>query len=384
MSSQPLSPLQTRHRPRPNIVADAPLISVVIPCRNERQFIAKCLDSILASNYPQDRLEVLVVDGMSDDGTSVALSEYAAKYDFIRVLANPRRITPVAFNIGIEHARGDLVMIMSAHATYDREAIRKCVEYSRRYGAENVGGIWNIESRENTIVGRAIVAVLSHRFGVGGALYRTTRDSTPRWVDTAAYGCYRREVFQKIGNYNEQLVHSQDIELNLRLKNAGGRTLLAPDVVINYSARSDVRSFCKHNFRNGAWAILPFAYSTVMPVRWRHLVPLAFLTSLILSATLGTFSKMFFGMFLAIAFAYAFANLAASVHIAYQRRDARLLIVLPVIFSMLHFAYGLGSLWACAKLTSMRKWRKLFVLGWRQAIAPRSVVEGGPLEPPIG
>lgn len=363
-------------------MSELPLISIVIPCRNERQFISKCLDSILGSDYPQDRLEVLVVDGMSDDGTGDVLDEYAREYRHIRVLSNPRRITPVAFNIGIQHARGELIMIMSAHATYDPEAIRKCADYSRRYDADNVGGIWKTQPRGNTLAAKAIVAALSTRFGVGGAIYRTTKESQLRWVDTAAYGCYRREVFDRIGLYNEQLIHSQDIELNLRLKHAGGKTLLAPDVVINYSARSDIRSFCKHNFRNGLWAVLPFAYSTVMPVRWRHLVPLAFVASLIFSAAMALVAKPFLWLLLGIVAAYAVANVVATMHVAREQRNPRLLLILPTIFAMLHIAYGLGSLWACVRLTAMQRWKKLIVLSWKQ-LTTRSSAVGASAEPRI-
>src|SRR5438477_11843020 len=97
---------------------DRPIVSIVIPCRNEENFIGDCLDSVVGSRFPLNRLEVLVIDGMSDDGTRRVLEAYALRYPFIRVLENVKRITPVAFNIGVRHARGGLIMIMSAHATF--------------------------------------------------------------------------------------------------------------------------------------------------------------------------------------------------------------------------------------------------------------------------
>src|SRR5438105_423468 len=144
-------------------MSELPLVSIIIPCRNEEHFISKCLDSILASNYPQDKLEVLVVDGMSTDGTNAILKKYTERYGFIYAIMNPRRTTPVAFNIGIDHAHGDLIMIMSAHATYNNDAIRKCVDYSTLYNADHVGGVCKMQARDHGLIGKAIVVALSHR-----------------------------------------------------------------------------------------------------------------------------------------------------------------------------------------------------------------------------
>ena len=266
---------------RPTEEEDRPIVSIVIPCRNEEDFIGDCLDSIVGSRFPLSRLEVLVIDGMSDDGTRRVLEAYARRYPFIRVLENDKRVTPVAFNIGVRHARGGLIMIMSAHATFHPDAIAKAVAFSESSGAENVGGRWRIVPRDTSFLGRSMAATLSHPFGVGNAVYRTAQNSEPRWVDTAAYGCYRREVFDRLGGFNERLVRGQDMEFNLRLKRSGGRTLFVPDVVINYFARSTVRTFGLHAFTNGVWAILPFRYAHGIPVSGRHVVPLLLVSAFV-------------------------------------------------------------------------------------------------------
>ncbi len=357
-------------------MTELPLVSIIVPCRNEEYFISKCLDSILDSDYPKEKLEVLVIDGISSDGTNTILQEYTQRYPLIRVIMNPRRITPVAFNIGIDHAGGDLIMIMSAHATYNNDAIRKSVEYSQQYKADNIGGIWKILPRKRDAMGNAIVAALSHRFGAGGAAYRISdKQSGVQHVDTAAYGCYRREVFDRIGRYNEALVRNQDIELNLRLKNNGGVILLAPDIVVNYHAHTSLSAFCKRSFRDGTWAILSFAYSSVIPVAWRHLVPLFFVTSLMILALLGFWAKPFLSLLTSVAAVYFLTSLSASVQIAKQRRNASLLFLLPVVFAVLHLTYGVGSLWGCAKLLKRRGVKNLFVVTWNQIIA----VKGHPV-----
>ena len=329
-------------------VTDLPLVSIVIPCRNERQFIGRCLDSIVGSDYPKEHLEVLVADGFSEDGTTQVLEEYVRRHSFIRVLPNPDRVTPAAFNTGVANARGDLVMIMSAHAEYAPDAIRKSVEYSRRYRADNVGGVWHIVARGDGVIDRGVVAVLGHPFGVGGGTYRTGLATEPTWVDTAAYGCYRREVFDRVGRFNPRLVRGQDMEFNRRLHKAGGRTLLAPDVIIRYHARTDFQAFWRHSFRNGVWAVLPFLYSPVMPVGWRHLVPLAFVGTLGAATMLGLVWTPALQLATVCALAYAAGCAAATLHVTIRRRDGRLLLVAPPLFAVLHFSYGLGSWWGIA------------------------------------
>ncbi len=328
-----------------NLISDFSMVSIIVPCRNEEEFITACLESILANDYPKDWLEILVVDGMSEDGTRWLIESYAQKYSFIRLLDNPRKITPVALNIGISHATGQIIMRMDAHATYEKDYISKCVHALENHGADNVGGIWRIIPRSDSIVGKAIVRSLSHRFGIGNAYYRLANSKEPRWVDTVPFFCCTRDVFDRVSLFNESLSRGQDMEFNLRLKKAGGRTLLVPDIVSYYYARSDMKSFWKHNWSNGVWAILPFLYSPVMPVSWRHLAPLAFVSGLIGSGLLAFVLPVGLWMLLGVSGAYVLGNLAASVQVAIRQKDLRYLLVMPVIFSSLHLGYGLGSLW---------------------------------------
>ena len=330
-------------------MSDSPLISIIIPCRNEEKFIGTCLDSVLANDFTKERLEILVVDGMSEDGTRKIVEDYAQRYSFIRFLDNPKKITPAALNTGIRKAKGQIIVRMDAHATYDREYISRCVRALEDHGADNVGGIWRVVPRRDTLVAKAITRSLSHRFGIGKAHYRMTNSGGPRWVDTVPFFCLKKEVFQKIGLFNENLPRGQDMEFNLRLKKAGGRTLLVPDIVSTYYARSDMASFWKHNWRNGVWAILPFVYSEVVPVRLRHLVPLAFMLGLFGSAALALVSPVGLWLLLGIGGAYGVANLAASAQVALREKDIRYFPLMPVVFASLHLGYGLGSLWGLLK-----------------------------------
>ncbi len=337
----------TRDATRP-AAGSLPIVTVVIPCLDEARFIGPCLESIVMNQYPSDCLDVIVVDGGSRDGTAEILATYAERYPFVSVVTNPARVTPVAFNIGIRQARGDLIMLMSAHATLAEGAIAKAVAFSRSSGAENVGGRWEVVPRGQRLLDLGIAAALSHWFGVGNATYRTGTTREPRWVDTAAYGCYRRDVFARIGVFNERLVRGQDMEFNRRLRRAGGRTLFVPDIVVRYYARSDVRSFVRHSFVNGVWALLPFAYAEGVPVSARHLTPMIFVLGVGASLAAGLASLGWWPLLL-IGGSYVVADLVASVDLARQRGQPHLGFVVPFLFAALHTAYGLGSAWGAVR-----------------------------------
>ena len=117
------------------------MVSIIIPCRNEEKFIGKCLDSIIGQDYPKENLEILVIDGMSEDGTRKNIEKYTEQHSFIKLLDNPRKITPCALNIGIKNAKGKIILWMSAHNSYEKDYVSKCVKYSKEYNADNVGGI---------------------------------------------------------------------------------------------------------------------------------------------------------------------------------------------------------------------------------------------------
>ncbi len=338
-------------------MSSLPLVSIIIPCRNEQKFIEKCLDSVFANDYPKERLEITVVDGMSEDGTREIMQKYTKHYQFVKVLDNPGKITPCALNIGIEKAMGSIVMRMDAHTTYERNYISKCINYMDRYKADNVGGIWKIQPRSNAFISKGIVSALSNPFGIGNAYYRFASQE-PRWVDTVPFFCVKKEVFSKVGLFNENLIGSQDMEFSLRLRKAGYRTLLVPDIVSYYYARSDLKSFIKHNFHNGIWAIMPFKFTDHMPVSWRHLVPIAFVSGLVGSALLSVIYPLFLWLFLLISCSYFFVNLFFSVKIALLERNVAYVFIMLLIFGSLHLSYGAGSLWGLLRVSTSRQFWK--------------------------
>ena len=323
-------------------------VSIIIPCRNEEKFIGRCLNSILANDYPKDKLEILIIDGMSEDNTREVIKRYTERYPSIKLLENPKKITPSALNIGIKKAQGEIIIRMDAHATYIREYISKCVKYLKKYDADNTGGIWIVSPSKNTLMAKAIAFCLSHPFGTGNAYYKIGSQKA-RWADTVPFGCYKREVFQRIGLFNENLVRSQDMEFNLRLRSSGGKILLIPEIVGYYYPKSDLKGFFVHNFEDGIWAIYPLKF-VKRPFRLRHYVPLIFTASLLGTGLAGIFSPLFFWSFVAIVVLYFLLTLFSSLQISKKEKDLRYLFILPLVFVVRHISYGFGSLWGLVKL----------------------------------
>ena len=328
-----------------------PLVSVIIPCRNEAKFIANCLESILKQSYPKDKMEILVIDGMSGDKTREIIEKLKAKNEKlkIKVLDNPKKFTPFALNIGIKNSKGEIIIRLDAHATYIKDYILKCIKYLKEYNADNVGGVWKIMPRETTLINKSICLASSSVFGAGNAYYRMGYSKGLKWVDTVFGGCYRREVFDKIGLFNENLVRSQDMEFNIRLRKAGGKILLVPDIVSYYYPKPNLKDFFLHNFEDGIWAVYPLKFVKV-PLKLRHYIPLIFVLGLLGTGLLGIFFPIFFWLFLFIIGVYFLVSIYSSFKIMIGEKDFRYFFVLPVVFAARHFGYGLGSFWGIVKL----------------------------------
>ena len=329
-------------------MTELPKVSIIIPCRNERKFISVCLDSIIASDYPKENLEILVIDGESKDKTQDIVREYISKHSFIKLLENPKHIASSALNIGIKKSKGDIVIRMDAHATYSKDYISKCVNYLLKYNADNVGGVISVIPRENNLIGRGIARSLSSSFGTGGAKYKTGLKDFEE-VDTVPFGCFKREAFEKVGLFNENLARSQDMDFNIRLKKAGGKIYLFSDIISYYYVRSNLKDFFVHNFKDGIWATYPLKFIKT-PFKLRHYIPLALVSGLVGSLLLGIFIKPFFYIFFITTIIYLFAMIYSSAKISFREKNVGFLISLPIAFITRHFSYGFGSIVGIIKL----------------------------------
>lgn len=328
-----------------------PKLSVVIPCRNERHHIGQCIRSVLENGYP-GALEVIVVDGLSEDGTLEAVREAAGGTNNVIILNNPKRAAPSALNIGIRAASGELVALVGAHTRLEPGYLKRIVAdllSNQQVGC--VGG-QTVARSTGRFVQDLVAKVLSSPFGVGNSYFRLP-GSVVREVDTVAYGVYRRSIFDQIGYFDESLVRNQDIELNSRLRRAGYRIILDPSVEVTYYPRASVRDFLRQSFANGLWNIKTWRRSSGS-LSWRHFVPLGFTVVVGLSGVLSLLSPIARGVFFLTAGVYLVADVCEALRLSLLNRHPRYLLTL-LVFPILHVGYGTGSLWGVMRCMGPRR-----------------------------
>lgn len=320
---------------------------MIVACRNEARHIREFLDSLLEQDMDGMSSEVIIADGMSDDGTRAVLDMYAAQHPGFRVVSNPGRIVSTGLNAAIRQARGVYVVRMDAHTRYARDYCLRCVEVLELTGADNVGGPARTQACSRRA--RAIAAAYHSPFSTGGARFH--RPDFEGWVDTVPYGCWRKRTLEQLGLFDEGLVRNQDDELNLRLLRAGGRIWQDPTIVSWYSPRSNVSDLFRQYLQYGFWKVAVIRKHRA-PASWRHLVPATFvLANLLLAAAValtglvGARHSLVVSAVLCAAMAttYSAALLIASLAAA-RRAGWATLPHLPLIFAAYHFSYGLGFL----------------------------------------
>lgn len=312
-------------------------ISIVVPCRNEARGIAEALDSILAQDLSGFTWEVLIADGMSDDGTREILKRYTCAEPRIRVIDNPRRTVPAGLNAAIRGACGDVILRMDAHTSYAPDYVRRSVETLCQTGAANVGG--PARTRSHGYWGGAIAAAYHSPLACGGARFHNPEYEG--WADTVPYGCWRKATLMDLGLFDETLVRNQDDELNLRLWRAGMRVWQSPAIVSWYRPRGSLRQLFQQYFQYGFWKVAVIRKHR-LPASWRHLVPAAFVLAVVLLPAVSL------KLWAAMAACYLAVCAGAAV-VAARRYGWRLLPALPLVFLVYHTAYGSGFL---AGLTS--------------------------------
>lgn len=326
-----------------------PLVTVVIPARNEAGHIAGCLDGVLAQDYPADRLEVLVADGRSDDGTGEVLAGYVARDPRVRVIDNPGRVVPTGLNAAVAVARGEVVVRMDAHTAYAPDYVRECVAALRSTGADNVGGPW--VARGRGYLSRAIAAAFQSRFAVG-----TGRGHNPRYegpVDTVYLGCWRRAAFDTFGPFDDELVRNQDDEHNLRLTRAGGRVWQTPRVRSWYTPRASLPALFRQYMQYGYWKVRVIQKHR-LPASVRHLVPGLFVLALAGLAVAAPFAPVAAWGLAGLCGVYALALLVASAATA-RAAGWGLFPALPPVFACYHLGYGYGFLRGVVDFVVLRR-----------------------------
>lgn len=340
-------------------------VSVIMPVRNEADFIEQSLGAVLTQDYPHELLEVIIADGQSVDGTPQEIARLADSHPDVPVVVieNPGRIVPTGFNLALGRAHGEVIVRVDGHTIVAPDYVRQCVVALQSSGADNVGG--RMEAVSHSRFGEAVSLATSTPFGVGGARFHYSERE--EWVDTVYMGAWPRQIFERIGLFDEEQVRNQDDEFNYRLLERNGRILLSPNIRSCYYTRGTPRSLWRQYYQYGYWKVRVMQKHPGQ-MRPRQFAPPLFATTLLLALALAPFTVAGRWGLALTAGCYAGANVAASALMA-RRADWRLLPLLTLTFATLHLSYGLGFLTGLAKFRNRWKDRGHWV-----ALASRSPV----------
>jgi glycosyltransferase involved in cell wall biosynthesis len=321
-----------------------------MPIRNEAAFIARSLGAVLDQDYPADRMQVLVADGMSDDATRAIVEEIAATHPAhtVEIVDNPGGVVPTGFNAALSRARGEIVVRVDGHTIIADDYVSACVTALGESGADTVGGRMDAQGRGR--IGEVIALATSSRFGVGDAQFHYA--SGEHWVDSVYMGAWRREVFDRVGGFDPEMVRNQDDEFNYRLRAAGGRILLTDRIRSRYYSRASLRTLFRQYRQYGFWKVRVLQKHP-RQMSLRQFVPPVFAAAVAGGAVLAPTSRGVRRLWSATLAAYGLAAVGASVTVA-RRSGWRHLPLLPVAFAAMHLGYGGGFLAGLVRFA--RRW----------------------------
>ena len=324
------------------------MLSVICPIYNEEKYIAKCIESILAQDYPKNDLEILFVDGMSNDKTRDILLDYIKQYPFIRLLDNPNKIVPYAMNIGVQASKGDVIIRLDGHVEYPSNYFSELVKHLYDLDADNVGGLCETLPCGPSAKELAIAEALSSPFGMGNSYFRIGCNSIKE-VDTVPFGCFKREVFNKVGLYDNELVRNQDDELNGRIIKNGGKIFLIPNIVTKYYARDKISKVWKMFYQYGLYK--PLVNSKLgSPATIRQFFPLLFVLGIVIGFPLSFINRIFAELYVCVLALYVIMSIIYTYKSVARTRNYMLFLYQPITYFTIHFGYGWGYLVGIYKL----------------------------------
>jgi glycosyltransferase involved in cell wall biosynthesis len=332
-----------------------PFVSIIIPVRNEEKYIRECLESIEAQTYPKEKMEILVVDGMSGDRTREIVEKFKIDNQKLKIqlLDNQKGHRANGLNIGIKAAKGDIVIRIDARTRISEDYVEKCVKTLLEKEADNVGGVQVPFITANTgLIQKAIGLAATHIFGAGDAPFRLGKKSGE--VESVYLGCFRKSIFDRIGLFDEEApIISEDSDINYRIRKAGGKVYLNKDIKAYYIPRDNLKDLWRLYFRYGGARAGFFLKHRAL--RWRQLAPIFFVLSFVALPFLLTINSIIYSIsiinyiilfLLAILVGlYLVADIFASAFITRQEKNVRLFLPLMIVFSCMHFAWALGFMW---------------------------------------
>jgi succinoglycan biosynthesis protein ExoA len=312
---------------------DLPFVTVAIPCFDEERHIAACIRDVLEQDYPAERMEVLVGDGMSRDRTREILRELVRAHPGrLRVIDNPKRLQAAAMNVMIREARGDVIVRMDVHARYAPDFVRQCVTVLRETGAQNVGGAARPLSESD--FQEAVCAALRSRLAVGGSAYR--HSDSEGFTDTVFPGAFPKKVLEDVGGFDDAAITNEDAELNQRILRAGGRIYVSRKIVVHYFPRDSFAGLARQYFKYGKGRARTLLKHRGLPTV-RPMLPFFLVVSgasMLASRRLRRFAPLALG-------AYAAVSLAEAVRVCFGTK-LRMIPIVAAIFPVIHMAHGIG------------------------------------------
>lgn len=327
-------------------------VSFCVIAYNEEKAICSLFQDIRNQNYPHEKMEIILVNSMSTDRTKELMQEFAKEDNgFIRVIVvdNPKKIQAAGWNVAIQTSKEEIIIRIDAHTMIPEDFVTKSVECLEK-GEYIVGGARPNISEENTPWKHTLLLAETSMFGSGIAPYR--KGHKKRYVKSVFHGAYRREVFEKVGLFNEKLGRTEDNEMHYRIRKAGYRIYFNPGINSYQHTRNTWRKMLKQKYGNGYWigltlGIEPNCFS------FYHFVPLCFVVGLIASIILMPWSMWPIGILGVI---YLIVNLFMSYIAVKNEKKYIQYLMLPFIFTSLHIAYGLGTL---VGIIHMPFWRRI-------------------------
>lgn len=314
-----------------------PFVSVIMPVRNEGKYISRSLQAVLHQNYPKDCMEILVIDGASDDETRAIIANFQVDYSNIILIDNPHKIVPYGLNLGILQAKGEIIVRVDGHCEIAPNYVRNCVTHLMDENISVVGG--PMQTIGETLSAKAIAVVMSSPFGVGGSAFRTVKNRS-MFVETVPFPAYRKTTLLQTGPFDEELVRNQDDEYNYRIGKQGGKILLSPDISSVYYSRSSLRSLWHQYYQYGYWKVRVMQKHPVQ-MRIRQFVPPLFILALFFSGILFLFFPKLIFLSIIVPSLYLFFVIGASIYLTIKNNPR----YFPWIFCtipILHLSYGFG------------------------------------------
>ena len=320
------------------MITKCPFVTIILPVKNERQYITSALNSIFNQNYPKNKIELLIADGCSEDGTTEIIKNFQKNHFNIQLIENFGEIVSEGFNLALSQSIGEYILRIDGHSELPPNYLKNCIELMIKGKTDIVGGC--IETLSSGVVGRANSVTQASFFGVGGVKFRNSQQSKAGFVDTLAFGLHKRELFAELGGYDEEMIYNQDDEFNFRVTQAGKKIWMNPILKTKYIARSNYKKLFKQYFNYGLYKVRGFQKrGRIFSIR--HLIPSLFLGGLLSSFLIGYLYNYFFPFNILLG-TYIITNIIYSI----VKSTSYLMIPFIFIsFCVLHISYGTGFIW---------------------------------------